>query len=311
MTSISIIIPSFQQRDYLAECLASAIASSTDRVELIVVDGGSTDGSVDVIKEFEPHLAWWVSEKDDGQTDAINKGLRRATSDVWAYLNSDDLLEPGSLDIVAKFFTDNPNAEWLSGGCRVFGEEIEDWHLNPVGITNDREILTPWDRKNKYVFPQSGACFMRRSVIDKIGYFDPTYHYSMDIEYYTRAALKGRVQQHITDDCLAAWRWHPEAKSFQKGIAYAFREDEIRIAEEYANCLLPVDQSVLAGQIKVQKQELNLRKAMFNHRAGDSGQARSYLWKALREAPSLIFQRPWLGAARRILFGGTDGVQNG
>ena len=99
---------------------------------------------------------------------------------------------------------------------------------------NDREVLTPWNRKDQYVFPQSGACFMRRSVIDKIGYFDPTFHYSMDIEYYTRAALKGRIKQHITDRCLAAWRWHPDAKSFSRGIAYAFREDEVRIAEAYA-----------------------------------------------------------------------------
>ena len=137
MPKLSIIIPSFQQRDYLAECLSSAVASSTAKVELIVVDGGSTDGSVCVIKEFEPHLAWWVSEPDKGQTDAINKGLKKATGDVWAYLNSDDLLQPGGLDIVAKFFTDNPNAEWLSGGCRVFGDDIAGWSLNPAGITND------------------------------------------------------------------------------------------------------------------------------------------------------------------------------
>ncbi|MCX7396123.1 MAG: glycosyltransferase family 2 protein [Planctomycetales bacterium] len=303
MPRLSIIIPSFQQRDYLAECLASAVASSTAKVELIVVDGGSTDGSVGVIKEFEPHLAWWVSEPDKGQTDAINKGLRRATGDVWAYLNSDDLLQPGGLDIVAKFFTDNPDADWLSGGCRVFGEDIEDWYLNPVGITNDREILTPWDRPHPYVFPQSGACFMRRHVIDKIGYFDPSYHYSMDMEYYTRAAIKGKIAQHITGECLAAWRLHTEAKSFQRGVAYAFREDEIRIAETYLDCLDPHDQQLLKHQLTDQKRELFLRKAMWNHRAGDGKTARSFLWQALQFSPSCLLHRPWLGAARRILLG--------
>lgn len=134
---ISIIVPSFQQCDYLRDCLQSVVSAGAPKLELIVVDGGSTDGSVGVIKEFEPHLAWWVSEPDKGQTDAINKGLKKATGDVWAYLNSDDLLQPGGLDIVAKFFTDNPNAEWLSGGCRVFGDDIAGWSLNPAGITND------------------------------------------------------------------------------------------------------------------------------------------------------------------------------
>ena len=301
MTSISIIVPSFQQRDYLRDCLQSVLSAGAPRLELIVVDGGSTDGSVDVIKEFEPHLAWWVSEKDAGQTDAINKGLRQATGDIFAYLNSDDLLEPGGLDIVSKFFTDNPDADWLSGGCRVFGEDIEDWYLNPVGVTSDREVLTPWDRPHPYVFPQSGACFMRRSVIDKIGYFDPTYHYSMDIEYYTRAALKGKIQQHITEDCLAAWRWHPEAKSFQKGIAFAFREDEIRIAEEYLSCLDQSDQTRLAKQLTTQKRDVLLRKAMWHHSNSQPEKSRQYLWQALRDFPSSMFYRPWLGAARRII----------
>ena len=306
MITISIVVPSFNQAGYLYELLASVREQQGCDLELLIVDGGSIDGSVEVIREFESQIAWWVSEKDAGQTDAINKGLKRSTGDVWAYVNSDDLLEPGALEFVARFFTEHPDADWLSGGCRVFGEGVKEWFLNPVGISNRREVLTPWNRPHPFVFPQSGACFMRRSVIDKIGYFDPSYHYSMDMEYYTRAALKGNLTQNITDQCLAAWRWHPEAKSFQKGIAYAFREDEIRIAESYLTCLDEKDQALLRGEILDQRHGLLLRKAMWHHNAGMATQARGFLWESLRMYPGCVMSRPWLGAFRRIIFGKRD-----
>jgi len=301
--TVSVVIPSFQQCSYLRQCLDSVCSQQFPGLQLIVVDGGSTDGSVDLIREYESRIYWWVSEPDGGQTDAINKGLRKATGDVWGYLNSDDLLEPDGLAVVARFFIENANKEWLSGGCRVFGEDIDDWFLNPAGITNEREVLTPWDRPHPYVFPQSGACFMRRSVIEKIGFFDPSYHYSMDMEYYTRAALKAGIEQCITDQCLAAWRLHPDAKSFQKGIAYAFREDEIRIAKEYLTCLDATDQRIVRQQLIVKERDVLLRKAMWNHRNGDAREARSLLWKTIMHSPLSILHRPWLGAARRILTG--------
>ena len=299
---ISVVVPSFNQSVFLDGCLRS-IASQSLPCELIVVDGGSTDGSVDVIRNFESSIAWWVSEKDAGQTDAINKGLKKATGDVWAYVNSDDLLEPGALECVAKFFTDHPEAEWLSGGCRVFGEGVAEWHLNPVGISSRREVLTPWNRPDPYVFPQSGACFMRRSVIEKIGYFDPSYHYSMDMEYYTRAALQGKITQHITGQCLAAWRIHSQAKSFLRGIAYAFREDEIRIDETYAEFLDTADQTLLSEELRLQHRDLLLRKAMWSHSQGDSKSARAFLWKTVALFPTSLAYRPWLGAFRRIVLG--------
>lgn len=301
MISTTIVVPSYNQADYLRACLDS-IVNQPVPIELIVVDGGSTDGSVEVIHEFEDKIAWWVSEPDNGQTDAINKGLKTATGDVWAYLNSDDLLELGSLDVIAKFFTDNADAEWLSGGCRVFGEDIDDWFLNPTGVINLREVLTPWDRSKRFVFPQSGACFMRRSVLERSGYFDPSYHYSMDIEYYTRAALKFGVKQHITDRVLAAWRWHPEAKSFQEGIAFAFREDEIRIAETYVDCLPKLEQRSIRRQLVEQKAHVALRRAMWFYESGQLGLSKQALFEAIKIKPSLACSRYWVGAARRILF---------
>ena len=128
---ISVIVPSFQQRQYLEECFESLADNDGIDLELIVVDGGSTDGSVELIRKYENRIAWWVSERDEGQADAINKGLRRATGDVWSYLNSDDVLKNGacSRSRVSLRIT---LAQWLSGRCRVFGKGIETWFLQPV-----------------------------------------------------------------------------------------------------------------------------------------------------------------------------------
>jgi len=298
---ISIIIPSYNQATFLKNALVSILTQEHDSLEVIVVDGGSNDNSVDVIKEFESQIAWWVSEKDSGQTDAINKGLRQSEGDVWAFLNSDDLLEHAAVKKVVRFFQDNPDAEWLSGSCRVFGEGNKEWFVKPIAASSQRDILTPWGRPHPHVFPQSGACFMRRSVIEKIGYFDATYHYSMDVEYYTRAVFQG-IQQYIIPDCLAAWRMHADAKTSQKGMAYAFREDEIRIAETYAGLLNSSDQIILRQEIRQQHRDLMICKANWNCSQGNTLLARTLLWNGVRKNPSFVMYRPWLRTLKRTMF---------
>ena len=116
---ISVIIPSYQQRAYLEETLRSVLDQRYPDLELIVVDGGSQDGTVELLETFAPQLAWWVSEKDRGQTDAINKGLRRATGEVWSYLNSDDLLSAHSLTRIAETFAD-PSVQWVGAISTIF-----------------------------------------------------------------------------------------------------------------------------------------------------------------------------------------------
>lgn len=300
--TLSVVIPSYQQADYLKSAILSVLDQNFPDLELIVIDGGSTDGTVELLQQLGSRLSYWVSEPDEGQTDAINKGLAVAKGEIWSYLNSDDLLEPGSLQAVAAHFTQHPDSNWLSGSCRVFGENIDEWILKADPLTTLRDVLTPWDRKSQYVFPQSGACFMHRRVWEKIGPFDPSYHYSMDMEYYTRALFAGQFEQVIIDRVLAAWRWHPEAKSFQKGMAFAFREDEIRIAETYLEYLPEDDQKSLKRELQGTTRDILVRKALWYLQQGDRAEARSLLRSALKLMPGSLINRPWLGAWRRVLF---------
>src|SRR5258706_6083465 len=119
---ISIVTPSFNQAAYVDATIRSVLDQRYPNLEYIVVDGGSTDGSVDIIRRYEDRLTYWVSEPDRGQADAINKGLARATGEIRAYLNSDDLYLPGALLRVAAEYRAHPDADIICGVCRVIDE---------------------------------------------------------------------------------------------------------------------------------------------------------------------------------------------
>src|SRR5437773_10669670 len=120
---LSIITPSFNQAQYLEETILSVLQQKYDPLEFIIIDGGSTDGSVEIIRKYESRLAYWVSEKDRGQAHAINKGLQRATGELIAYLNSDDYYSPGALRSVAEFFMVHPDVDLIHGRCAVADAE--------------------------------------------------------------------------------------------------------------------------------------------------------------------------------------------
>src|SRR4051794_2419788 len=129
---ITIVTPSFNQGQYLEQTLRSVLDQGYPNLEHIVVDGGSTDESVEVIKRYADRLAWWVSEKDAGQSDAINKGFARATGDVYGYINSDDFLYPGALEAVAKAYA--AGAQWMIGWVMTIEQDGGEWPQLPEKI---------------------------------------------------------------------------------------------------------------------------------------------------------------------------------
>src|SRR6187431_735936 len=135
---ISVVVPSYNQGQYLEETILSIFNQQYPNLEVFVVDGGSKDNSVDIIKKYEQHLTWWVTEKDKGQSDAINKGFARVTGEIVTWLCSDDLFTKGTLKRVAEIFSELPdNVGLIYGGATLFGDNMkskETWGYKNAGV---------------------------------------------------------------------------------------------------------------------------------------------------------------------------------
>jgi glycosyltransferase involved in cell wall biosynthesis len=295
---ISIIIPSFQQAQFLPETLRSIFNQDYPALDVRVIDGGSKDGTTDILRAHADRLAYWVSEPDRGQTHAINKGLAGMTGDIWMYLNSDDLLAPGALTAVVHAFA-NPAVQWLSGTGEIVQQERVIDRVVPGPAQSIADYLRPWARRGRAIFPFSGACFLRRAVYARCGGFDESFHYSMDMEYYTRLALESGIEQTIVPTVLAQWRWHPASKTSNAGTSYGFLAEEVRIAERFAHVLPATEQRELRAELRQQRRWAMVGRAVYP-RAGDTpSRVRLRLLAAACSAPGLLRFRPWLGALRR------------
>jgi hypothetical protein len=216
LPKITVITPSFNQAAYLGATLASVLEQQYPNLEYLVADGGSTDGSVDVIRRHQSSLAWWVSEPDSGQSEAINKGLARASGQVVTWLNSDDLLAPGALHTVGELFATHPQAGLVHGQTTIF------WETNG---TTTKEMTkgaagpdVPVQALGGMPFAQPSV-FFGRSAIEKYGLLDRGLHYAMDYNLFARIALDGQLVG--TPAVLSRYRMHPTSKSTLHNAKFA------------------------------------------------------------------------------------------
>jgi glycosyltransferase involved in cell wall biosynthesis len=205
---LSIITPSFNQGPYLERTLRSVLDQQYPDLEYFVVDGGSTDGSVEILERYSDQLAWWVSEPDRGQTHALNKGLERATGDLVAYINSDDYYLAGAF-AAAVGQLETSAASWVVGACRfedsTAPERSHVWTPAAPPRSRPAWLLAPWS------VPQPSS-FWRRELFDRHGFFREDLHYAFDTEHMLRLALAGELPA-MTDAELAVRFLHEEAKS--------------------------------------------------------------------------------------------------
>lgn len=178
---VSIVTPSYQQAQFIEETIRSVLLQGYPALEYIVMDGGSSDGSVDILRRYENWLSW-VSQRDRGQSDAINQGLRLAGGDVVAYLNSDDLYLPGGVRAIADRFRQQPAVGLAYGDCRVIDEVGHDLGFLPRHPFDLRRTI----ERGEFL-PQQ-AVFWRREAMTKVGLLDDGLHYAMDYEYFIRIA---------------------------------------------------------------------------------------------------------------------------
>lgn len=217
---ISIVIPSFNQGNFIERTIKSVLDQKYNEIEVIVVDGGSRDGTVELLKKYGDKIKW-VSEKDSGQTEAINKGMKLATGDVMAYLNSDDTYEPETLKTVVKYFEDNPKSMIVYGKGRHIDENdkfINDYPTEKV----DRDTL-----KIKCPICQP-TVFWRRELWEKIGKFDEALNFGMDYDYWIRVSKEFKFG--FINHYLANTRIHNEAKTVSQQLKVA--EEMIKINQK-------------------------------------------------------------------------------
>jgi glycosyltransferase involved in cell wall biosynthesis len=206
---ISIVTPSFNQASHLEAALRSVLEQAYPNIEYIVIDGGSTDGSLDILRRYADRLAYWSSEPDSGQTDAVNKGFARAHGEILAWLNSDDVYLPGAIAEAVDYLTTHPEvgmvygqADYIGGDGRIIGRF-------PSALTDYRRL------RQGYVHIPQQAAFFRARLWKMVGPLDPTFFFAMDYDLWVRIASVSRLA-HMPRR-WAGFRLHGQTKTLAAG----------------------------------------------------------------------------------------------
>ncbi len=204
---ISIVTPSYNQGQFLEQAILSVLNQNYANLEYIIIDGGSTDNSIEIIKKYEGRLAYWISEPDNGQSDAINKGFKITTGEILAWLNSDDVYMPGALLTVRWYFLKHPRADV------VYGNQLDiDQSGNVFRATRSLGFSKLGLLSRAGSIPQPAA-FFRKHVLEKVGYLDTELQYCMDYDFFLRIAFNKCKIVHVPK-ALAKFRYHSTSKTF-------------------------------------------------------------------------------------------------
>ena len=205
MLKVTIITPSFNQVDYLEATIQSVLAQTYPNIEYFVIDGGSTDGSVDVIRAYQHELSGWVSEKDRGQTDAINKGFNMATGEIIAWLNSDDTYFPDAVEKAVAFLSSHPDVGLVYGDANYIDQQGQVIGRFPAAQTSLHQL------RRGYVHIPQQASFFRKALWDRVGPLDPDFYFAMDYDLWVRLAAVSEIR--YVNQTWANFRLHQDAKT--------------------------------------------------------------------------------------------------
>lgn len=217
--SFTIITPNYNTGRFLAETIESVLRNLRAGDEYYVVDGGSTDNSLEVIKRYESRLSGWSSGPDRGYADAVAKGFQQGSGQIFAWINSSDLLLPGALDCARRQFLDS-EIDWIFG---------DDYHIDESGIVQFRSCGGALNLRDLMLYgawtPLQDACFFRRTVYQKVGGVNPNIRYAADFEFFLKLAISGR---HAYVNCVfSAFRKHAGQTSIDSGRKYGEERSDI------------------------------------------------------------------------------------
>ncbi len=202
---VTIVTPSYNQARFLETTIRSVLEQDYPHIEYFVIDGGSKDGTVDILRRYEDRLAGWVSEPDRGQTDAINKGFSRARGEILAWLNSDDTYEPGAIRQAVAYLCDHPEVGLVYGDTQFIDEKGRVIGRFPARQTDYRRL------RRGYVHIPQQAAFFRTALWNKVGPLDPTFYFAMDYDLWVRLAAQAPVVYYPR--LWANFRLHGDAKT--------------------------------------------------------------------------------------------------
>ncbi len=232
---ISIVIPNYNGGKYLEETILSVINQGYPNVELIVVDGGSTDNSVDIIRKYEKHISYWLSEPDTGQAHAINKGLRFATGDLFDWMNSDDIIAPGTFWQVAKAFEQNPDVYAVCGYMTYFSEGK---YQKPVRMS----IFDSLEKTMVFGSMSVPSMYFRLDNFREVGLLEENLHYCFDMDFLYRFIEKfGLEKLLLLEGNFCYFRLHPESKTVSQLIKFGEEQYLIHssVVQSFSNKDLP------------------------------------------------------------------------
>jgi len=202
---VSVVTPSYNQARFLEETIQSVLSQEYQPLEYIIVDGGSSDGSLEIIQRYAHRLSWWVSEADRGQTEAINKGFARARGEIFAWLNSDDTYLPGAVAEAVEYLESHPQAGMVYGDANLVDEQGRIVGKFPAAQTDYRRL------RRGYVHIPQQAAFFRAQLWRQVGPLDPTFYFAMDYDLWVRLAKVSQL--HYYPRPWANFRLHGGGKS--------------------------------------------------------------------------------------------------
>jgi glycosyltransferase involved in cell wall biosynthesis len=228
---ISIVTPSLNQGDFIEKTIQSVLSQEYPNLEYIIIDGGSTDGTLSILSKYSGQIKF-INEKDQGQTDAINKGLRLTNGDILSYLNADDILLAGSLKEVGSIFKKHTDVQWLTGRCKIIdehGREVRGaiYHYKNLLLHSSSYLLL---LITNYI--SQPATFWRRELLSRCGLFDPNLNWVMDYDYWLRIWKESSPYIYHSD--LAGFRIQRNSKTTSGAHLRGYIDEESFVVERHS-----------------------------------------------------------------------------